>query len=166
MTVSRRIGVAAGALVLSLGAALLSPSRAVALPLGEDKLDFAWKYLGYSCEFSADGKRVRYVVKARMRVNNRPSAGRWASEMTFKARVVASGAGLNLPRNWSSKTYRPLIYSKRYNWDVTVRTDWVSARGDWRLQTKYIWDRPAPIRNVTRTFKSAQDMICGVELGG
>ena len=102
---SRWSGAAAVSLVL-LGTGLVGAPGASAVLPGEDKLDYGWKYLGYTCQQSSDGLRIRYVVKARMIVNNRPQFGRWATEMTFKARLVPSGAGLNLPRDWSSRTVR------------------------------------------------------------
>ena len=62
------------------------------------------------------------------------------------------------------ESYGPLIYTRRYKQDITVTTDWFSAQAEWRLQTKYVWDRPAPVRNVTRTFKSPQDIVCNTVL--
>jgi hypothetical protein len=128
---------------------------------GEDKLDFGWRFLGYKCEMRTGAQPLmRVVVKARMVVDNEDKYGRWAQNMTFKVRLVPGTAGTNISRDWQSQKVSTPSYTKAYTHDFEVRSAWMKSTADWHLQTKYIWDRPAPVRDVTRQFKSSGAVTC------
>jgi hypothetical protein len=155
--------VGAAACVLALGAGLSSVPEAPAAPglPGEDKLDFGWKFLGYRCETHPNQPLIRAVVKARMLVNNVDKYGRWAKNMTFKVRLIPTTAGINISREWGSKKVSTPLYTASYNHVFEVASPWMKSTADWRMQTKYIWDRPAPVRDVTRTFTTPIPIVCG-----
>jgi hypothetical protein len=158
MAVRRLSGVAA--LAVALGGGLTGAPEAAAIPglPGEDKLSIGYKQLGSSCETRLDGMR-RYTFRARMIVNNVPKYGRWANEMTYKIRLIPTTAGLNIDRGWKSQSAKNLLYNQSYTRDFTVKTSWVGG-GEYRIEQRLVWDRPAPVRNVTRTFKAPVTALC------
>ena len=162
----KRRSVGMAACLMALGVGLVSAPRADAVGLwpGEDKLSFAWKQLAVTCEVNNDQTMMRWVVKARMKVNNRDHIGGWATEMVFKVRVIPGATGINAgARDFTSKSFKTPSYTATYSHDFEAKTGWVSVDLlSWRLETKYLWDRPSPKHNVSRHIKGTRDLkTCG-----
>ena len=96
---------------------------------------------------------VRAVVKVRMRVVNYDNFTDWAQHMKLSARLVATGPGLSLQRNWKTQTTGYLTQNKTHTAVMNVATEPMSPRADWRAQLKMVWDRPAPISDVVKEKK-------------
>jgi hypothetical protein len=144
------------ALVAAAAPAGAGPARASSLAIG-------FKWLGTTC-VPAPGNTVRAQVRVRMIVHNRPTFKNWAQGMKVSVRLEPLGAGLNWTRSWGTQRADGLLWTKKEVRDFTVQSDNVKASADWRLHTKLVWDRPAPIRDVVKEFKSPVALRCTGEV--
>jgi hypothetical protein len=148
----------AAVLVLAAVAAIVAAS-APATSSRASELNLGFKWLGTSCVPAAGGT-IRARVRVRMIVRNSDTPRTWAQGMKVVARLESLGAGSNFTRPWKTTSVSGLVQGRRYSYDLTVLTDNVTVTGDWRLHTKLVWDRVAPIPDVVNDYKSTTALPC------
>lgn len=90
-----------------------------------------------------------------MLVRNRGIGAHWVTNFRLKARLIATGPGLNYPRSWKTHRYPvhgDMLQDYDYNQAMAVNTDTYSPEADWEVQVKQVWDRKAPWPDIVRQF--------------
>ena len=115
--------------------------------------------VGVAC-VAGPANTVRAKTTGRMTVVNYDGIGDWAKAMQAKARLEPTTSGLNYSRVWRSTKTGYLTQNKRHVFGFSVLTDNVSANADWQVHVKLIWDRPWPIKDITKNIYLSFDASC------